>query len=79
MRDKGFCPASKTNSKLILLTCGKNLLQSNDGFENCEIPTCGDFRMGMSSLIMMWGRTYMFAPTSFIISPQSSASSRRCR
>ena len=46
MRDNGFCPASKTNSKFILLTCGKNLLQSNDGFENREIPTCGDFQMG---------------------------------
>lgn len=57
MRDNGFCPASKTNSKLILLTCGKNLLQNNDGFENCEIPMCGDFRMGLSPLMVdLFGR-----------------------
>ena len=51
MRDNGFCPASKTSSKFILLTCGKNLMQSNGNFENREIPTYGDFRMGMSPLM----------------------------
>ena len=36
-------PHIKTNSKLILKTYDKNLLQSNGHFRNCEIPIDGYF------------------------------------
>ena len=43
MRDRWLRLAcSKTNSKFILKTYDKNLLQSNGDSENCEIPNLRD-------------------------------------
>ena len=47
MRDKDLCPASVTNSKFFLITCDKNLTQSNGDSKNREIPMCGDFQLGI--------------------------------
>ncbi len=41
IKAKIFVPASKTNSKFILVRYDKNLLQSNGHFKNREIPIDG--------------------------------------
>ncbi len=52
MQDKDLCPASVTNSKFFLITCDKNLTQSNGDSKNREIPMFGDFGVRMSPLMV---------------------------